>query len=153
MFVISASALESLSPEDAAAAAEGMAKINAMDDLINSGADAVSDPDGALMVTSAINSIIGGDEGASDGSVGLEVADKAVKATEVIWKLETFSTALSVYYISICLPFCNKKCTFWLLGAPRAAKLLLSRLVSRGKTIESVRLNQNLSETCRYIVH
>ena len=116
MFVISASALESLSPEDAAAAAEGMAKINAMDDLINSGADAVSDPDGALMVTSAINSIIGGDEGASDGSVGLEVADKAVKATEVIWKLETFFTALSVYYISICLPFCNKKCTFWLLG-------------------------------------
>ena len=105
MFVISASALESLSPEDAAAAAEGMAKINAMDDLINSGADAVSDPDGALMVTSAINSIIGGDEGASDGSVGLEVADKAVKATEVIWKLETFSTALSVYYISICLQF------------------------------------------------
>ena len=108
MFVISASALESLSPEDAAAAAEGMAKINAMDDLINSGADAVSDPDGALMVTSAINSIIGGDEGASDGSVGLEVADKAVKATEVIWKLETFSTALSVYYISICLQFVTK---------------------------------------------
>ena len=98
MFVIAASALESLSPEDAAAAAEGMAKINAMDDLINSGADAVSDPDGALMVTSAINSIIGGDEGASDGSVGLEVADKAVKATEVIWKLETFSVALSVFY-------------------------------------------------------
>ena len=108
VFVISASALESLSPEDAAAAAEGMAKINAMDDLINSGADAVSDPDGALMVTSAINSIIGGDEGASDGSVGLEVADKAVKATEVIWKLETFSTALSVYYISICLQFVTK---------------------------------------------
>ena len=108
MFVISASALESLSPEDAAAAAEGMAKINAMDDLINSGADAVSDPDGALMVTSAINSIIGGDEGASDGSVGLEVADKAVKATEVIWKLETFSTALSVYYISICRQFVTK---------------------------------------------
>ena len=35
-------------------------KINAMDDLINSGAEAVSDPDGALMVVSAINSIIGG---------------------------------------------------------------------------------------------
>ena len=32
-FVISAAALESLSPEDQAAAAEGMAKINAMDDL------------------------------------------------------------------------------------------------------------------------
>ena len=31
-----------------------------MDDLINSGAEAVSDPDGALMVVSAINSIIGG---------------------------------------------------------------------------------------------
>ena len=114
VFVISASALESLSPEDAAAAAEGMAKINAMDDLINSGADAVSDPDGALMVTSAINSIIGGDEGASDGSVGLEVADKAVKATEVIWKLETFSAALSVY--KNLSSICNKKCFFWLLG-------------------------------------
>ena len=34
-FVISASALESLSPEDQAAAAEGMAKINAMNDLGN----------------------------------------------------------------------------------------------------------------------
>ena len=77
-----------------------MAKINAMDDLINSGADAVSDPDGALMVTSAINSIIGGDEGASDGSVGLEVADKAVKATEVIWKRETISAALFVFVLS-----------------------------------------------------
>ena len=33
-----------------------------MDDLIDSGAEAVSDPDGALMVVSAINSIIG-DEG------------------------------------------------------------------------------------------
>ena len=32
-FVISAAALESLSPEDQAAAAEGMAKINAMNDL------------------------------------------------------------------------------------------------------------------------
>ena len=34
-FVISASALESLSPEDQAAAAEGVAKINAMNDLGN----------------------------------------------------------------------------------------------------------------------
>ena len=33
-----------------------------MDDLINSGAEAVSDPDGALMVVSAINSIIGGED-------------------------------------------------------------------------------------------
>ena len=97
-----------------------MAKINAMDDLINSGADAVSDPDGALMVTSAINSIIGGDEGASDGSVGLEVADKAVKATEVIWKLETYFLQHFLFLYSL---------------APRAAKLFLSRLVSRGKLL------------------
>ena len=34
-----------------------------MDDLIDSGAEAVSDPDGALMVVSAINSIIGGEGG------------------------------------------------------------------------------------------
>ena len=54
-----------------------------MNDLINSGADSVSDPDSALMVTNAINSIIGGEEGASDGSVGLEVAQGAVTATEV----------------------------------------------------------------------
>ena len=54
-----------------------------MNDLIDSGADSVSDPDSALMVTNAINSIIGGDEGAGDGSVGLEVAQGAVKATEV----------------------------------------------------------------------
>ena len=90
-----------------------MAKINAMDDLINSGADAVSDPDGALMVTSAINSIIGGDEGASDGSVGLEVADKAVKATEVIWKLKTISAALSLFSIIL---FLYSLMTLWLLG-------------------------------------
>ena len=57
-----------------------------MNDLINSGADSVSDPDSALMVTNAINSIIGGEEGASDGSVGLEVAQGAVTATEVVFK-------------------------------------------------------------------
>ena len=36
------------------------AKINAMNDLLDSGAESVTDPDGALMVTNAINSIIGG---------------------------------------------------------------------------------------------
>ena len=31
-----------------------------MNDLLDSGAESVTDPDGALMVTNAINSIIGG---------------------------------------------------------------------------------------------
>ena len=52
--------------------------------LVNSGASAVTDPEAALMVTNAINSIIGGDQGEGDtGSVGLEVTTKAVDATEV----------------------------------------------------------------------
>ena len=65
------------------------AKISAMDDLMSSGASAVSDPEAALMVTNAIKSIIGddtGDEGGGGGassSVGLEVTTKAVEATEV----------------------------------------------------------------------
>ena len=60
-----------------------------MDDLMSSGASAVSDPEAALMVTNAIKSIIGddtGDEGKGGGgssSVGLEVTTKAVEATEV----------------------------------------------------------------------
>ena len=56
-----------------------------MDDLVNSGASAVSDPEGALMVTNAIKSIIGDDTGNGGGSssVGLEVTTKAVEATEV----------------------------------------------------------------------
>ena len=64
------------------------AKINAMDDLVNSGASAVSDPEAALMVTNAIKSIIGEESqaeggGGGGGSVGLEVTTKAVDATEV----------------------------------------------------------------------
>ena len=59
-----------------------------MDDLVNSGASAVSDPEAALMVTNAIKSIIGedkeeGEGGGGSGSVGLEVTTKAVDATEV----------------------------------------------------------------------
>ena len=59
-----------------------------MDDLVNSGASAVSDPEAALMVTNAIKSIIGDDTengggGGASGSVGLEVTTKAVDATEV----------------------------------------------------------------------
>ena len=59
-----------------------------MDDLVNSGASAVSDPEAALMVTNAIKSIIGEDKGEEGGggssSVGLEVTTKAVDATEVL---------------------------------------------------------------------
>ena len=60
-----------------------------MDDLVNSGASAVSDPEGALMVTNAIKSIIGDDTengggGGASSSVGLEVTTKAVEATEVL---------------------------------------------------------------------
>ena len=59
-----------------------------MNDLVNSGASAVSDPEAALMVTNAIKSIIGDDTeeeggGGGGGSVGLEVTTKAVDATEV----------------------------------------------------------------------
>ena len=59
-----------------------------MNDLVNSGASAVSDPEAALMVTNAIKSIIGDDKeegegGGGSGSVGLEVTTKAVDATEV----------------------------------------------------------------------
>jgi len=83
-FVISAAALESLSAEEAAAAEEGLAKIAAMDDLINSGAESVSNPESALMVTNAIASILGSDDGNSTQStVGIEVATKAIDATEV----------------------------------------------------------------------
>ena len=82
--MISAAALESLSPEEAAAAEEGLAKIAAMDDLINSGAESVSNPESALMVTNAIASILGSDDGNSTQStVGIEVATKAIDATEV----------------------------------------------------------------------
>ena len=59
-----------------------------MDDLVNSGASAVSDPEAALMVTNAIKSIIGDDKGEEGGggssSVGLEVTTKAVDATELV---------------------------------------------------------------------
>ena len=59
-----------------------------MDDLVNSGASAVSDPEAALMVTNAIKSIIGDDTGEDGGggssSVGLEVTTKAVDATELV---------------------------------------------------------------------
>ena len=55
-----------------------------MNDLVSSGASAVTDPEAALMVTNAIKSIIGGDNQEGDtGSVGLEVTTKAVHATEV----------------------------------------------------------------------
>ena len=51
---------------------------------MTSGASAVTDPEGALMVTNAIKSIIGADEDGEDtGAVGLEVTNKAVDATEV----------------------------------------------------------------------
>ena len=51
---------------------------------MTSGASAVTDPEGALMVTNAIKSIIGADEEGEDtGAVGLEVTNKAVDATEV----------------------------------------------------------------------
>ena len=58
------------------------AKIDALDDLINSGGGAVSDPGGALILVNTIGSVLGTeDEGPK--SIGLEVGNKAVDATGV----------------------------------------------------------------------
>ena len=54
-------------------------KINAINELIESGAASVTDPDGALIVTNSIGGVLGDGE----GTVGLEVGTKAVDATEV----------------------------------------------------------------------
>ena len=54
-------------------------KINAINELIESGAASVTDPDGALIVTNSIGGVLGD----SEGTVGLEVGTKAVDATEV----------------------------------------------------------------------
>ena len=57
-----------------------------MNDLVASGAESVSDPDSALMVTNAIASIISGDGESGTGAtntVGLEVSTKAIEATDV----------------------------------------------------------------------
>ena len=54
-----------------------------MNDLIESGAATVTDPDGALIIANAIGSIIGDGGGDGPPTVGLEVGTKAVDVTEV----------------------------------------------------------------------
>ena len=73
---------EQISPENAAVAA-GQAKINALENLLDSGAGAVSDPDSALIMVNTIGSVVGPSGGEGPSSVGLEVGTKAVAATEV----------------------------------------------------------------------
>ena len=67
-----------------------------MNDLIESGAASVSDPDGALIVANAIGAVVGDGGGDGPPTIGLEVGTKAVDATEVrarfiYRKLVTFS--------------------------------------------------------------
>ena len=59
------------------------AKIDALDSLLSSGAGSVTDPDTALIVVNTIGSVLGPGEGDGPKTVGLEVAMKAVDATEV----------------------------------------------------------------------
>ena len=59
------------------------AKINSLNSLLESGGEAVSDPDAALIMVNTIGSVVGPGESEGPPSVGLEVGTKAVAATEV----------------------------------------------------------------------
>ena len=74
------------SPEEAAFAAEaaaGQGKIDALDSLLESGAESITDPDSALILSNTVGSIVGPSPEAGEApTIGLEVAVKAVDALE-----------------------------------------------------------------------
>ena len=74
------------SPEEAAFAAEaaaGQGKIDALASLLESGAESITDPDSALILSNTVGSIVGpAPEEGETPTIGLEVAVKAVDALE-----------------------------------------------------------------------
>ena len=59
------------------------AKIDALTDLLESGATEVTDPNSALIVANIIKSIVNDGGEGSNSTIGMEVSTKAVNATEV----------------------------------------------------------------------